>query len=204
MSSPLLDITSVSIRGRARAPRDLKYHVVRELTPADIALLQADRKSTVPAIKKLRDSHHRIARCFAAGMTDLQVSMQTGYSFSRLSILRTDNSFKDLIETYRKAGVEAFAEYSDIAMGNMVKGERLIEDSLESVGEREAPLELGELRPVLEIVADRADRFGYPRKSTNVNLNLDFAGKLESARRRSGLNLPSSQEQPPDKEPTVE
>lgn len=181
----LLDLTSTRTRGRATAK--VTAEIVRELTPADLALLQVERQTKAKPLQRLRDSHHRVARCFAAGMRAQQVSMQTGYSLSRLSILAADKSFQDLIEVYRKAGEEAYTEYSDLAMENMIRGERIIADSLEAAGDTAEPLPLGELRPVLDIVADRADRFGYPRKTTAVNVNVDFAGKLESARRRSGL-----------------
>lgn len=115
--------------------------------------------------------------------------MQTGYSQSRISILLADKSFQDLIEVYRRDNARLRAEYADMATANMIRGERIIEEALEAVADADEPVSLGELRPVLDIVADRADRFGYPKKSTQVNVNLDFAGKLEAARRRSGLTL---------------
>jgi hypothetical protein len=137
-------------------------------------------------------------------MSNQDAAAQTGYSQSTISILRADAAFQDLIAVYAKAQTEAFAEYSDLAMGNMIRGERLIEDSLEAAGESAEPIPLAELRPVLDIVSDRADRFGYPKKATNVNVNLDFAGRLESARRRSGLAQPASAtvlDLAPNKEP---
>ena len=199
MPEHILDLAPIRAKGRVAAP--IHAEIVRELTPADLAATELPRGSKAPSLKRFRDSHHRVARCFASGMTPGEVGAQTGYSQSRLSILAADKSFQDLIEVYRKAGAEAFAEYTDIAMGNMIKAERLIEDSLEAAGELSEPLPLGELRSVLDIVSDRADRFGYPRKATNVNVNVDFAGKLESARRRSGLSLISAQTDPPEKEP---
>jgi hypothetical protein len=120
-------------------------------------------------------------------MKPQEVNLQTGYSLSRLSILQADPAFQDLIAVYREAGAEEYAEYSDLAIGNMVRAERLIEESLEAVAEREQPLTLGELRPLTELISDRADRFGYPKKAVTANINLDFAGRLETARKRSGL-----------------
>lgn len=195
MSQDILDLSPVRTRGRAQAPLAVEY--IRDLTPADLVLLEVERGTKPPAVQSFRDSHHRVARCFASGMTPGQVGAQTGYSQSRLSILSSDPSFQDLIAVYRKAGAEAFAEYTDIAMGNMVKAERLVEDALEAVGEAPEPLELAQIRPLLDIISDRADRFGYPRGSTQVNVNLDFAGRLENARRRSGLTLSPPQ---PEKE----
>jgi hypothetical protein len=127
-------------------------------------------------------------------MKPAQAAMQTGYSQVTISCLLTDPSFRDLVSVYRKANAETFHEYSDIAMGNLIRGERLIEDALEAAGEKEEPLELSQLRPVLDIVSDRSDRFGFPKQAVNHTVSHDLAGRLEKARRRSGLeidNLPS-------------
>lgn len=203
MDSDILDLAPLRIRGRSS--KTITAEVVRELTPSDLAKLEESRDSKAPALKRFRDSHHRVARCFASGMTPSQVSAQTGYSHSRLSILQDDPSFQDLISIYRKAGEETFAQYQDVALGNLLRGERLIEESLEAAAESETPLSLGELRPVLDIVSDRADRLGYPKHTASTTINLDFAGRLESARRRSGLALPSPPaDASPDKEPVAE
>jgi hypothetical protein len=183
--SQILDLTPIRTRGRSQAR--LEVEVVRPLTSQDAASTQDSRGSKAPALKRFRDSHHRVARCFASGMKPQEVNLQTGYSFSRLSILQADPAFQNLVEVYREAGVEEYAEYQDLALANMVRAERLIEESLEAVADREQPLALGELRPLTELISDRADRFGFPKKTVQTNVNLEFAGRLESARKRSGL-----------------
>lgn len=183
--SDLLDIESPRLRGRAKAP--LAAEPARELTAADLALLEAPRAIKAPRVTRLRDSHHRLARALATGISHSAAGAQCGYSQSRISILLGDAAFRDLVEVYRKANDTEFLEYQDLATANMIRAERLVEDSLESLGESPEPVPLGELRPLLDIISDRADRFGYPRRSTTVNVNLDFAGRLEQARRRSGL-----------------
>lgn len=184
----MTDLLDLSPRTRGRAARPPKAEVIRDLTPADLDLLQAPRDSHAPRVLRFRDSHHRVAMCFASGMTPRAVAAQTGYSLSRLSILQADPAFKDLIQTYRASSEATYAEFTDIALGNMVRAERIVEDSLEAIGDREAPLDPGELRPLLDIISDRADRFGYPKRTQNLNINVDFAGRLEAARRRSGLS----------------
>lgn len=185
----ILDLESVSVRTRGRARRPLQAEVVRDLAPSDLAMLDVRRDSKPPRLMRLRDSHHRLAQVLAVGASPGEAGMQTGYSQSRISILLADKSFQDLIEVYRRDNARLRAEYADMATANMIRGERIIEEALEAVADADEPVSLGELRPVLDIVADRADRFGYPKKSTQVNVNLDFAGKLEAARRRSGLTL---------------
>lgn len=198
-----IDLTP-RVRGRAPKP-PARVALVGPLSEADLGALSAPRESKAPAVSRLRDSHHRLARCLASGMTPGAAAGQTGYSISSVSRLQQDPSFIDLIAVYRRASAETFAEYSDVAMGNLIKGERLIEEALEAVGERDEPLSLGELRPITDIVADRADRFGYPKQAVNHNVSHDLASRLEAARRRSGLvdvtpNAPSTG---PEKEPVT-
>lgn len=181
----ILDLSPIRVKGRSSLR--LEVEAVRSLGKEDLAATSESRGSKAPALKRFRDSHHRVARCFASGMKPSEVNLQTGYSHSRLSILQADPAFQNLVEVYRQAGVEEYAEYQDLALANMVRGERLIEEALEAVADREQPLSLGELRPLTELISDRADRFGFPKKTVTASLNLDFAGRLESARKRSGL-----------------
>lgn len=177
---------SLSPRVRGRSPAQTAVAVVGPLTDDDLAML-ADARGTKPEpLKALRDSHHRLARCLASGMTPGQAAAQTGYSQSRVSILQADPAFADLIAVYRKAGAAEFADFTDLALGNMVKAERLIEDTLEHLGEQDNPLELSQLKSLQDLISDRADRFGYP-KTSNHNVTSDLGGRLEAARRRSGL-----------------
>lgn len=201
MADHILDLESVSIRTRGRAKHPLQAEVVRELAPADLALLDVQRNSKPPRLMRLRDSHHRLAQVLAVGATPGEAGAQTGYSQSRISILLADKSFQDLVEVYRRDSAALRAEYADMATANMIRGERIIEDALEQLADSSEPVSLADLRPVLDIVSDRADRFGYPKKATNVNINVDFAGKLEAARRRSGLTIDVTPERV--KEPTV-
>jgi hypothetical protein len=187
VASDILDLDSPSLRTRGRAKRPLAAEVTRELSPADLALLEVSRGSRPPKLMRLRDSHHRLAQVLAVGATPGEAGSQTGYSQSRISILLADKSFQDLVEVYRRDSASLRAEYADMATANMIRGERIIEDALEQLADASEPVSLANLRPVLDIVSDRADRFGYPKKATNVNINVDFAGKLEAARRRSGL-----------------
>lgn len=187
MASDILDLEGVAVRTRGRSRQPLQAEVTRELTPADLALLEVSRGSRPPKLMRLRDSHHRLAQVLAVGATPGEAGAQTGYSQSRISILLADKSFQDLVEVYRRDSASLRAEYADMATANMIRGERIIEDALEQLADSSEPVSLADLRPVLDIVSDRADRFGYPRKNTQVNVNVDFAGKLEAARRRSGL-----------------
>ena len=161
----------------ANSPRLLS---VREMKEADLELLRQPSKRV--GVKSIRDSHHAIARHFASGAQLHVVAELTGYSIGRLSVLRSDPSMKDLIERYRAIITEEWREEQDVlakyATKNMLKAERMISDKLDEADE------LGETLPMRELLAitsDRMDRFGYGKKTANLNVNVDFAAKLEAA-----------------------
>src|SRR5260370_21122498 len=67
-----------------------------------------------PVIKRLRDSHHRIARLFAAGLKGIEVAELTGYSEVHISRLRNTPIMQDLIAGYSSVVDEAWkTEISD-------------------------------------------------------------------------------------------
>src|SRR5437763_11831740 len=81
----------------------------RALTEEEYAAVLVE-SAPPPRIKRLRDSHHALARALATGSTPQQASLTTGYSLSRISILQNDPSFRELMEYYRKTSDEAFLD----------------------------------------------------------------------------------------------
>lgn len=169
---------------RMRNPMTPYILDVRPITKNDLQGLR--EPSRRPKIKKLRDSHHNIARLAALGLTKRVIAERAGFSHERVCQLLADPSVKELVARYRdkvdeswKAEVDTFME---LATRNMLKAERQISDKLDAADEAE------EFLPTRELIAisrDAADRFGYGKKTTNLNVNVDFAAKLEAARNRS-------------------
>lgn len=169
-------------RGRTHKP--IQITAVRELTREDLAVLRNGRST--PAIQRLRDPHHHLARLLATGLRPAEAASRTGYSLARLYVLNADPTFQDLVASYRKdvnaAYIESQDDYYRLATSNMVKAERQLAEKLEKADEE------GELLPTRDLIAisrDAADRFGYGKKTTNLNVNVDFAAKLEAAVKRS-------------------
>jgi hypothetical protein len=78
------------------------------MPPADIVSLVAndlddlDKLQERPSsIKRIRDHHHFIARLIAQGKRTTEVAREVGYSISRISILKGDPAFRQLVEMYR-------------------------------------------------------------------------------------------------------
>jgi len=158
---------------------------VRDLTREDLAVLLEPRVGP-PQVKKLRDSHHRIARLVAHGVKRTKIAEVTGLSYTRLSVLSVDPAFKELVARYTAQLHEkldlAEDAFVEIAMQNMLRAELMISDRLDDADDS------GELLPIRELVSisrDAADRLGYGKHQTQTNVNVDFASRLERTIKRS-------------------
>lgn len=155
------------------------------LTAPDLERLKQPRYvASTP--QKLRDSHHMIARLSASGLRGFQIAERMGYSNVRVNDLLNSPAMQELVAQYRLKVDEAFVENVDeffsAATSNMLLAERMISDTL---AEADSSGELPSLRTLDAISQGRADRFGYPKKTHNLNVNLDLADQLEKAIARS-------------------
>lgn len=158
------------------------------LTKDDMGkLFEGAWKPTV-TVEKLRHSHHRVARMMAAGLRDFEITEKTGYKSARLHVLKSSPAFIDLVARYKEMVDKGFQqnadEFSALATQNMIKAQSMIADTLDDAEEEGVKLPL---RDLIALQADGADRFGYGKKSSVLNTNVDFAAILEKAVRRSKL-----------------
>ncbi|MDE2022104.1 MAG: hypothetical protein KGI71_04335 [Patescibacteria group bacterium] len=141
----------------------------------------------------LRDSHHMIARLRAMGLRHFQIAEKTGYSYQRVRALLDSPAMEELVAQYRKKVDEEFVENADeffsTATSNMLLAEKMIRDQLLVADESG---ELPSLRTLDAISQGRQDRFGYGKKTQNLNINVDFAAQLEKAIKRSGKTIDGS------------
>jgi len=146
----------------------LKALFVRNLEAGDIyaaATTSATEPVGTPPLKKLRDSHHEMARLLASGLKNIEVSQITGYSASRISILKNDPAFRDLLAFYAEQQEEAFVNVKS----------RLAGLSLDAVGvlsERiiDAPDEV-KTSELLDIAKLGLDRTGFgPSTKTETSV----------------------------------
>lgn len=137
-----------------------------------------DKTGTLPA--KLREAHHTVARFLATGIAQSQIAALTGYSINRVSQLAQAPAMQELIAQYKEkidqSWLDSLDPFYDLASRNMIKAERMLADKLEEAEET------GETLPTRDLIAisrDAADRFGYGKRSTQTNVNVDFAAELE-------------------------
>jgi len=143
-----------------------------------------------PVILRLRDTHHMMARLFAAGLRPGQVAARMGYSLSRVSVLQGAPQFQDLVAAYREevdgryreAVTDLLSEYTEITVRNGVMAARLTHDTLEEA----EPGDIA-LKDLTAISAHTADRYGFGKQRTNVNVNVGIADALDRCVERSGI-----------------
>lgn len=157
---------------------------IRPMVRDDVETLRQPSAPTV--LQKLRDSHHAIARLSASGMKQVDIARAVGYSQTRVSIILKNPAMQDLIAKYRADEDEAHREARDEYYENIYragsKAWRQINDQLDAADESNEPIPLQRL---VAIADSSADRIGHHKKSTQINVNVDFAAKLEKAIARS-------------------
>jgi len=120
-------------------------------------------------------------------MRSEEILRLTGYSSSRFSNLTRDPAFCELVARYKEKVDESWVrqqnEIQETAAELIVRQLRQVEDHFDAADES------GELIPLKTLVtvgADLMDRFGYGKRSTQRNENVDFAAMMEQIARASG------------------
>lgn len=187
----LLDgIDTAELRGRRQ--RQMSAVAVRPLQEADLALLKSGERAVAPqnTLKRLRDRHHAIARLVAAGKSNTEISLMTGMDPGRISVFKSDPSFKQLVDDYKKIddGIAA-----DLVERMALLSQTAIEEIQDRIENADEPLPIQSL---LEIAKFGTDRIGHGpvTKQMNTNVNLDLSGRLAAARKRAPALAPPEPE----------
>lgn len=157
---------------------------IRVLKRADLAVLEHPRPAN--QLQNLRDTHHRIARAIASGLSNGEVAATCGISYNRVTILKADPALMELVAHYRAILTAEWAEaadpVTDYLRANALKAQAMLSDKLDHASEQGEFLPTRDLLGIAELGLDRT---GYGKVNKNVNINVDFAAKLEEARKRS-------------------
>jgi DNA-binding CsgD family transcriptional regulator len=174
-----------TLQGSRRAVvAPVEVSAIRVLSRADLKVLSIARP--INQLQNLRDTHHRIARAVASGLSNGEVAATCGISNNRVSVLRADPAFAELVAHYRAILTAEWAEaadpVADYLRQNALKAQAMLSDKLDHASEQGEFLPTRDLLGIAELGLDRT---GYGKVNKNVNINVDFAAKLEQARRRS-------------------
>lgn len=135
----------------------------RPLTAEDVVAARTGAHlptSTPPALQKLRSRHHQLAQLLSSGMTDNQVSLALGYSPSRISILKADPAFRELLAYYEK---QHEALHLDVQERLITLGLDTIEVLQQRLDDDPDEFSARELREMAEMALDRT---GHGKSST--------------------------------------
>lgn len=169
----------IAPRTRGRAAKQIAAFHDRDLGPADLATLSSERGTRPSALVKIRDRHHLLARLIAAGQTVQACAAVTGYTVSRISILKDDPAFEELIGFYKDQVDEKYFDMHEQLAGLSADALAELRDRLED--EPDA-FSTGQL---LDILTKTADRVGFgPSAKTEVSVNIGIASRMDAARQR--------------------
>jgi len=161
--------------GIAVKPLDALYD--RELTLEDLDQMAKPKGSSTPPIKRLRTQHHHLARLLAEGRREVECSAMTGYSQSRISILKNDPAFAELIEHYK---TEAAAAYVNVHERLAALGVTCLEELQARVDEDPEKFSNKELRELAAMLLDRSVappkgvQGGQGQASGPATINIQF------------------------------
>jgi hypothetical protein len=176
---------------RGRKPASIHATVTRELEDADVQKLHdmnfGDLGSRASPLKKLKHSHHNLARLVADGVREEEISAVTGYSSSYISSIKHDPAFLQLVAYYTEQKGQVYLDVH----------QRLSTLSLDAVDELQSRMaeqpEVFQNRELKEIAEMGLDRVGFG-KATRVDHNHTVAlvDPAQIARMKSDLRSRSN------------
>jgi len=148
-------------------------------------LLESD-KPTVPLkapgggqARRMRDSHHALARAVASGMDQVEASRITGFSQGYISDLtNNDPAFGELLAYYRK---ETDKEHADLRERLTVLALDISQEIADRIREAPETFSNGDLRQFLTALADRT---GHGPSST-VHAEVDIIDHLSYSEQKA-------------------
>lgn len=167
-----------SARGGKRPSTPFTIGEPRILDESDLGeLVSPSTLNSAPApLQRLRSTHHRLAQLVAEGMKAAEISLITGYSQSRISILKSDPAFQELVSHYENQKDAVFLDVqerlADLGLTATEELRERLEESPESFTVKE----------LLEVQASALDRSVAPKKSsmkTETNVTLSWAQLVE-------------------------
>lgn len=173
------DLGLETVRVKGRATRRVTVAEAGELRLSDLKLLEGERSVAAPGITKVRERHHALARCLASGMSEGQAAIACGYVGSRVSILKGDPTFQELVKFYQAEVNERYLGLHELlgALSKDAASELL--DRLETDPDG---FDHEELMSLLKLGADRTGH--GPTSKQEVNHTVNFGARLEAARQR--------------------
>lgn len=170
-----------SARGGKRIAAPLELEVVRELTAEDLPALQAPAPlgATVPSIKSIRASHHRLAELVAKGTPAVEISAHTGYSQSYICNIQRSPAFAELVDYYsmqnQQLYVDAMERLKTLGLSSVEELQQRLDDNPEKFSPREL-MELTALALIKPLEAKRGFQTSTGSGGSAPLVEIKFVG----------------------------
>jgi len=144
---------------------------MRDLEEEDLGVLRTPVPlgSKPPSVQVLRERHHAIARLVADGRKDVEISAVLGAAQSRISILRGDPMFQELVAYYKE---QRDAQYADVHARLAGLGLAVVEELEERIDTAPKSFTNRELKELLESTLDRSNAPSRATKSVGIQVNF--------------------------------
>ena len=142
--------------GKGRRPAPITYGPPRALTESDIASMwdhAGSGQKGVPRIKTLRYNHHLLAKAVASGKSLLECSQLCGLTVARISDLKNDPAFQELVSFYAE---ELNEVYVDVHQRMAALGTSVLEELSERFESEPEKFTKRELMDLFTTMADRS------------------------------------------------
>lgn len=167
------------LRGRAgRLPTPLS---IRSLTSGEVeAAAKGEAGNSSSPLVRISARHRRLAELVAEGMGTNEAAMTVGLTASRVSILKGDKTFQDLVAHCSALKERAFIATNERLAAVSNTALDIIQERLEADPDEHTMAELVKLSEM------GADRTGFgPKKVEEKNINVNFGDALSAARKRA-------------------
>lgn len=185
---------------RGRRPAIFDYSIVRSLEQGDIAAMWDSRNAgkAIPTLKTLRHNHHLLAKAVASGKSMQECSNLTGLGTARISVLKADPAFIELVSFYQDELHEVFV---DVHARMAALGTSVLEELQERFEEAPDKFTKKELMELFTTVADRSipSAKGGPKPSQatlgvgpngGLALQINFVNAGQEAEGQPPVSIP--------------
>lgn len=176
-------------KGNKRLPLDSVISGYGPLDATHLAALNAHLESGSPldvpvpfntTVKALRHTHHRLAQLLAGGMNETIAAKLCNYTPQRVSHIKSDPAFVQLLDHYKGQVDDEFADFVTAAAALNMDFMGRLQQMLDEDPEKFGP---GHLMDAIKLLADRTGHAPVT-KSVNINVNTDMAQRLRNAQNR--------------------
>lgn len=177
-----LNTLGLKVHGRKKKKVETGLDIgeVRELTSSEIANRNEENfKTKLPAIQRIRDSHHKVAQLLALNVRCCEISAITGFSPSYISNLQNDASVIELIAFYKG---HAESEFNDVVSRLRMLNLEITAELLHRITEHPEELTIGALT---ELLKSTLDRTGHSPVAKSVSLTGELTQQTLDAIKES-------------------